>query len=383
MNTHARTLIGIGVVAAALLSACASTQTAPAAKAPADSPHKSLLIIHDSARARGTPLTRAAVSEGSLWLYMEPQSGIAGGGEAVYESDEIDPGLAFNEVLLSWNADVPEGAGVRFDIHVRSAGDGAWSPWLYIGRAGSVPAPGPRLQSFDRGRVEIDFFNSDHDFDRIQYRVTAYRAGSSASASPVRIRRIALCCTAAVLDATAPPNLSRRPAPIALDVPFRSQKAEGALASRICSPTSLTMVLAFHGKVHPVAEVCRAAFDPDFDIYGNWPRNIQAAYELGGEGYLTRFPSWADVRAQFEAGRPVIISFAAQKGEITGAPYESTNGHLLVIRGFDSHGDVLVCDPAAADPAAGTKAYSRAELTNLWLVRNRGTSYLILGPRQR
>ena len=66
----------------------------------------------------------------------------------------------------------------------------------------------------------------------------------------------------------------------------------------------------------------------------------------------------AEIRAEIAAGRPVIVSIRAREGELAGAPYESTGGHLIVITGFDERGDVHVNDPATADPARGIVTYS-------------------------
>ncbi|MGE3182339.1 MAG: N-acetylmuramoyl-L-alanine amidase-like domain-containing protein, partial [Phycisphaerae bacterium] len=55
---------------------------------------------------------------------------------------------------------------------------------------------------------------------------------------------------------------------IKLDVPFFSQRTEKPeIAGRICSPTSVAMVMAYHGVTKPVAEVAAAAYDQAHDIY--------------------------------------------------------------------------------------------------------------------
>jgi hypothetical protein len=163
-------------------------------------------------------------------------------------------------------------------------------------------------------------------------------------------------------------------------VPFRSQRDEPAdVAGRICSPTSLAMVLAYRGVDVPTAEVAAAAFDAAHDIYGNWPRNVQAAYSFGVSGYLTRFVCWTDVEWMIAVRQPIIASIAVQEGQLHGAPYTRTDGHLLVITGFDENGDVCVNDPAATDAHSGQTVYKRAEMQTVWLDRG-GTAYVLL-PR--
>ena len=47
------------------------------------------------------------------------------------------------------------------------------------------------------------------------------------------------------------------------------------------------------------------------------------------------------------AGIPLVASVSFGAGQLDGAPISSSNGHLLVIVGFEADGDVVVNDPAA------------------------------------
>jgi hypothetical protein len=145
------------------------------------------------------------------------------------------------------------------------------------------------------------------------------------------------------------------------------------------APTSLAMLLAFRGVERPTLEVAQRAFDARHDLYGNWTRNVQAAWSFGVPGHLARFADWKGVAAELERGQPLVISIAAKAGELAGAPYASTEGHLLVVTGFDGKGGVLVNDPAAEDAAKGKRVYRADELAKVWLARG-GTAY-VLRPR--
>jgi hypothetical protein len=141
------------------------------------------------------------------------------------------------------------------------------------------------------------------------------------------------------------------------------------------------MVLEYRGVRRPTREVARRVYDPIHEIYGNWPRNVQAAYTLGVPGYLTRFREWREVEAAIARGQPLVASIRAGKGQLRDAPYPSTDGHLLVIVGFDADGRVLVNDPAASSPEGVPRAYPRSEMEGVWL-RHGGTAYVLLpaGP---
>lgn len=302
------------------------------------------------------------------------------------------PARSFKRAILSWNIITPPGTGAWFEVRAwrehplkLNASDGVqagWTPWLFIGEWGDV-APetaGWRLQTAaDHTRIEVDEFVSDVPWDLLQWRVVV---ASRVPEQSVTIDNIVVssCVDSpfndAGVDSTVIPNAPP------LSVPFFTQKTDNpALSGRLCSPTSVSMVLSFHGNDVTVQQVAARAYDRRHDIYGNWPRNVQAAFELGLSGAVVRFASWEQLAEQLMLGRPVVISFAADKGELRNAPYESTSGHLIVVHGFDKNGDVLVSDPACGSEAEGRRTYPRDDLTRVWLQKSRGTAY-VLWPRK-
>ena len=356
----------------------------------------------------------AAVAPATLGNCAEHQGEVSA-------APDINP---FIEALLSWNVDVPPGAGVRFEVRVglRDQNDDgspaltyAWSDWLYLGEWGDLPPRLPVRTDFvfhspssagkprASGSIAVDALVSDQPLDAIQWRAIATRGMALAPAHdpgattrPIVICRIALCTTSSLektplhVPATprTPPgrissaeSLARAIHGYSIDVPFRSQRTPDPLLSgRLCSPTSVSMVLASHGVSRPVFDVSSRAYDPRHDIFGNWPRNIQAAYALGVPGYLTRFSQWSDVYNTLDAGTPLIVSIQAKRGELRGAPYSETGGHLIVVRGYDAAGDLLVNDPASGEEAKGRLVYKRDDLQKVWFERTLGTTYVLLAP---
>lgn len=295
-------------------------------------------------------------------------------------------GPAFRDALVSWNAIVPEHAGLVVELRV-ARNEGSWSPWLHLGDWGDR-APATPVVSFDGGRVEVDVFRSDIAWDRAQVRVRAWRADPNASTA-ITLERVSLCVSdqttphLVACDRFRPSRGCTEPAPRApldpgrIAVPFRSQRAlPPELAPRCCSPTSLAMVLAFRGVDRTTEDVAALVYDSAHDIYGNWTRAIQGAFTLGVRGYATRFSNWVDVEESIRAKQPLVISIAAAEGELHGAPYAKTDGHLLVLCGFDEQQRVLVNDPAAADTEHGQLAYSRAELERCWFGHG-GVAYVL------
>lgn len=337
-------------------------------------------------------------------LMQSPESS---GASLIFPALDTTP---FNEALLSCNV-LPEASDrFVFELRVGRRAEDFWSPWLTLGAmAGGQPISG--ATEFDDGRIDVDFFRSASLFDRIQARVTG-TPGVARDPAPLRHSFVTVSETLGVPDAlnSAPPPSSypwrcvrsdtaalsdrgcgalHAPLPshrqsCRLPVPFLSQRSESPdIAGRICSPTSVAMVMTYRGVARPVAEVAEAAYDPVHDIYGNWPRNIQAAYSLGVPGYLTRISDWHTAEQYIAEGQPLIVSVRwSQEGRLRNSPLKTTAGHLLVITGFDQDGMVHVNDPAAPDAATGQTKYYREDLEEVWMKATGGVTYVLLPPEK-
>ena len=135
---------------------------------------------------------------------------------------------------------------------------------------------------------------------------------------------------------------------MALSVPSQSQMVlRPQLASHVCSPTSVAMLLSYYGHSADIYDVIAEARHQPSGLYGVWPANIHAAASPGPLGLsiaLSLLGSAA--RALLDAGFPIVASVRYEEGELSRAAIERTSGHLLVVRGCA--GDtVLVNDPAA------------------------------------
>jgi len=305
--------------------------------------------------------------------------------QAVYTSRVIEAEFPFNDLVPSWNVELPEGTGFLVEIRVgRKAGE-VWTPWYYFGIWGSMPErPDPIVQD-DHGIVEVDTFRSSQAFDRIQYRFIL--TSRSASQTPV-VRRVGLAYSNTLGDEALARRMCKPidPGPRSgwarrLPVPWRSQAVEDAsIRHSICSPTSVSMVLHYYGINEPTAKVCATIYDSHYRIYGNWIRAVEGAYLYGVAGYLERFGDFDAVRRHIAAGHPLIASIRVDApGELRRAPYRLSNGHLIVITGFDAKGDLHVNDPAARTAQAGVVTYASQDMQKVWLDHG-GVGYVLTGP---
>ncbi len=290
-----------------------------------------------------------------------------------------EPRSSFTEALVSVNADVPAGAIASVDMRIRDT-DGAWSPWLFVmdwsGQGGSLRSA-PKITESSLGRVDVDYFKSARPMSAAQVRITA-------EGGAVEVSSVALTFTSAAPsdDGHAGIPVGRAVEPVELAVPFRSQRAEDpTIAGRICSPTSVAMVLEYHGITVPTQHAADTIYDPRHDLFGNWPRAVQGAYAFGAPGYLTRFDRWDAVRETLASGSPIIASIRVRAGQLDAAPYPSTAGHLIVITGLDGEGNVIVNDCAATTPDAGKRLlYPMADMETVWFAGSNGTAYVLTPP---
>jgi hypothetical protein len=293
-----------------------------------------------------------------------------------WTSAETATAFAFTELLPSWNVSAPPDTGLRMDVRVRGARSQRWSPWLYLGSWGRMSNGTERRVTCSQGVVNIDYLALDAPADAYQVRVRFESFSFDPQVVPT-LRRLAVAysgVTGATRNSQTIDGWVRD-----LAVPFRTQKdAPKPLAGEICSPTSVSMVLAYWGVDKPVVENALAVYDAENEIFGNWGRAVARAGELGMDGWLTRFRNWDRVKAEIAAGQPVIASIRFKAGTFPSAVLPSTGGHLIVIRGFNAAGDVIVNDPASKERGNGA-VYRADELARAWFDHG-GVGYVIRRP---
>jgi len=270
---------------------------------------------------------------------------------------------AFDWLVPSWDIAAPGGSSVDLFFQVRVKG--AWSDWYAFGRWGG--RPGSAEKSSDAlGRVEIDTLMLYAAADALRIRLDLAAGPEGAAPSVRSLSWVARDRFTAALPEPSPPAYPETD----LAVPARSQMVESPeIASRICGPTSLSMVLAALGTELPTAKVAEAAYDEAAGIFGNWSFNASLASSLGHRARVDWFSSLAELAKQLEEGYPIVASVSYKKGELTNAAIPATPGHLLVVRGMAKRGEdwyVLVNDPAAEGPEGVPREYPAKQFKNAW-----------------
>jgi hypothetical protein len=362
----------------------------------------------------GTSASSGALRLGSptkTFSYSDP---FGDGSSTTYDvgtwtSPVVSPGFAYTELVSSWNARTPAGTWVQVSMHGK-ADDGTTSKEYILGRWAedtstihrtSVPAQGDTLAT-----VAIDTLiaRKGRSLTDWQLTVSLYRKqGTTATPSVGLVGAMASAVPAAKKVAASPLGGAEG---TDLAVPPLSQEVHRGEYSQFngggeawCSPTSTAMILDYWKQQFPNAgygptaqdlagipyadpQVDYAAantYDWNYDGTGNWPFNTAYAGRYGLESFVTRLRSLTEAEKFITAGIPLVVSVSFKESQLTGSGY-STNGHLMVIRGFTANGDVIANDPAShLDPnnASVRTVYDRAEFENVWLSASGGIAYVI------
>ena len=300
------------------------------------------------------------------------------------ESPVVDAARPFDRAVGSWNPVTPAGTWIQVELRAYRPAGNYWTKYYNMGIWASGTAT-IRRQSVN-GQGDADGFVSTDSlllnsnpaaYTKYQYKLTLFRASGSTASPTVRLMSVMTSDSSKEAEGLSIAS-DRQAWGTDLNVPMRSQMIYKGGGPNWCSPTSTSMVLAYWGRRVPVPAAAAATYDYVYNGFGNWPFNTAwaASYpEL--TAYVTRMGSFAQVEEWISAGVPVIMSFAFGVGELPGTPIRSSAGHIMVVRGFEADGDVIVNDPAASADARVRIVYDRATLERLWLKHSSGTVYLI------
>ncbi|GAA5501311.1 hypothetical protein Dxin01_01043 [Deinococcus xinjiangensis] len=293
----------------------------------------------------------------------------AGAGSGTLTSKPVTV-AAFDELVPSWNSNT--GAAGSLSLEVRAQTAGGWTAWYSFGTWSAANGRSSKNGQKDAGgQILTDTLRLNTKATTYQYRVTLRGAGSSLRLVGVNTsdRQKRTASLGQVSDKKAWGKVN--------NVPQRSQMIYPDGGEVWCSPTSVSMILAGYGVNLTVPQAAHGMYDAAYDGTGNWPFNTAFAAEQGMRAFVTRLPSLAAAEKYTGAGFPIAVSLGWKKGELAGAPISSSDGHLMVLVGFDAQGNPVLNDPAAPNNETVRRTYPRAAFEKLWLTHSGGLSYVI------
>jgi hypothetical protein len=349
-----------------------------------------------SATAFGGGLFNGTTVDGDQLILMP------GSLSGTWSAPSVQPQAAFTRLVASWNADTPAAARITVQAQV-TATSGDTSDWYTLGIWATDDRAARRTsvngQADALGRVSTDTLYTRGDpFASYALRVRLERA-SADDPSPV-VRSLGAEVADYTYSATQPTSAASSTDPVELPVPPLSQEVHahqypqwGGGGEAWCSPTSTEMVVEFWGRGPTAADLAwvdpsyadpsvdfaaRGTYDAAYHGTGNWPFNAAYAARFGLDTFVTQLRSLAEAEQFVRAGIPVVTSIASRPGELDGFLFSGgTNGHLVVVIGFDAAGNPIVNDPASLSDASVRHVYDRAQFERVWLRGSGGTAYII------
>ena len=171
--------------------------------------------------------------------------------------------------------------------------------------------------------------------------------------------------------------------------PYDPNGGSGWRPQAYCGPTSLQMVLAYHGvrqsrdglaltRLNSKGEVIQTNYrSSQFrgQVYAKdqgsaYAPMVAMAKHLGFKNTTQQFPSLdpnprsskLSMREMLEAGRPQIVAVSGLLRYTDGTQWRS-QGHVMVVRGMTGNGDLILHDPARN---GGDKIMRRRDFTRIW-----------------
>jgi hypothetical protein len=296
-------------------------------------------------------------------------------------SPELPTEIAAKEIVVSWNVSAPKESGLKVEAMAKCGERetrwytlGLWSP-----DGKTFPRESVKAQKDGDGNVETDILVLNKPAEMVKVRVTLH-AAPDGRPPILKFLGVSLADT----TETPPERESNREVwGKEVVVPGKPQSGWPG-ASGWCSPTSVSMALAYWAKKLdrpeldiPVPDAARATYDSVYRGTGNWPFNTAFAGALPGiRAYVTRLSDMRELEDWIAAGIPPVVSVSYDL--LKGMQRERDPGHLMVCTGFTKEGDIVLNDPAHR-PGRGEVArsvYPRSNFLRAWK-RSEYTVYLL------
>lgn len=268
----------------------------------------------------------------------------------------------FKELVMSWNVLDLDEARIQFMVAIGNENE--MSDWMTMGYWEDNNHQSVASQNNDFASVSIDTLTnknvSSNTFVAVRFVVTP-------NGSTPKIKNISLTTKPTSTSKVAFNEIDLKE--ITLDVPQINQMSIPTIGNRICSPTSLAMILKYYEKDVTATSVAEAVYDRRWKAYGNWALNASYAGHQGLNGRVEFVTSTTALRDYINAGIPLALSIkTTSKSQLTGSPMAYPSGHLIVLVGFTQINGVwhgVVNDPAVYNDNNVRRNYPLSQLANV------------------
>jgi hypothetical protein len=300
--------------------------------------------------------------------------------EDVLTSPEVTAQIKWDQLIASWNAEMPKGTYLKVEVRPIFFGHSTierpakfYTMGLWSENPEQHPRESVRRQKDSEGDVSTDTLLLNTPCERFQIRLTL--GGENRDRPRIKLLGFSLTDSKASPERLEPNRLAWGRL---IDVPERSQMAypNGGV---LCSPTTVSMLMTHWARIlkrpeldHDVPEIVSAVYDPNWRGTGNWPFNTAYAGSFKGmRGYVARMSDISEIEDWIANGIPIGLSVSYDRLRGRGS---GSSGHLVVCVGFTETGDPIINDPGTSKNVR--KIFPRKNLEYAWAYSH-NTTYLI------
>ena len=300
----------------------------------------------------------------------------------------------FEYMVVSWNSDAPEGTYVEIQARVLvnhfdedSQKVQTWTDWLSWGEWGPFIERCSYSTEDELAEISVDELmikgSNGETGEKVQLKAILYSEDPSVTPT-VRYLHGTLKNTLPdqYIEKKFGDNEDVSDLNKVVPTPRISQmQRDPIIASSICSPTSLTMMLNRMGEDLIPEEVAQNNYDFNYG-FGNWAITMASAGSYGYKAYVD-YTTVEGLKREIAKGYPVGVSVKYTNDPknqdypyIEGAP-GTTGGHLFVVTGFESKNGVeyvIVNDPYAPENGTVERHYKLEQFKEAWSNR---TAYIV------
>ncbi|MCK5906583.1 MAG: T9SS type A sorting domain-containing protein, partial [Flavobacteriales bacterium] len=261
---------------------------------------------------------------------------------------------SFNRGLPSWNGFAEENLIASFKVQMRFKTSAGWQRWVTVGFWDKEIWEYYGYTTFTGGKVYVDYVKVSSYIKEFQFKVLFLRKSTDIPAPSIKQLSFVVSDTRTTANLNITDIVNDNPPEIFVDTDFIYQYDVPTIGKDICSPSTSAMILSSYEIDVDIYKYALKTKDPEWGLYGVWPRNVQHAHMHGLRGTVNRYRTWSEAYEVLKNGGRIAMSL--------GRPLYT--GHLVMLAGFDENGNVLVHNPARKNGYA--QKYPERDIAESW-----------------